>query len=185
MSVKSVCDSCGTTLDKAASFCPSCGSPMKTIENNPAVNTGAAFQPYQQSYQQPYQQQPYGNTAAYNNGFPQNNFGYMNVGIQQNVKSNVPGIIGLLMGILSILLFLFNLLDLPLVLTGLILSIVGLTGKRRKGTAVAGLVCSIIGLLLVGLLFLRMWDITWGFSVDPNELFPDHIDWIIEGIFDF
>lgn len=180
MAVKSVCDSCGKTLDKTASFCPSCGGKMKTIENNPAVNTGAAFQPYQQPYQQ-----PYGNTAAYNNGFPQNNFGYMNAGIQQNVKSNVPGIIGLLMGILSILLFLFNLLDLPLVLTGLILSIVGLTGKRRKGTAVAGLVCSIIGLLLVGLLFWRMWDITWGFSVDPNELFPDHIDWIIEAIFDF
>lgn len=177
MAFKSVCDSCGKTLDKAASFCPSCGSQMKTIEDNPAVNTGAAFQPYQHHI--------YGEGAVYNNGFSQNNYGYMNTGIQQNKKTNVPGIIGMILGILSILLFIFNLLDLPFAVTGIILSIVGLTGKRKKGTAVAGLVCSILGLLLIALLFVRMWDITDGFRYDPNELFPDHIDWIIEAILDF
>ncbi len=56
-------------------------------------------------------------------------------------------IAALVLGILSLIFWLIPLLGLPIVIIGLILSIIGIKDKRKF--AMAALICSIIGLVLV------------------------------------
>lgn len=76
-------------------------------------------------------------------------------GQQQPSEGMGLAIAGMIFGILSIVLCICNLFDFVIVLPGIILSSIALAGHNQgKGMAIAGLVCSIIGFLLSGFIFL-------------------------------
>ena len=66
---------------------------------------------------------------------------------------NGRAVAGLILGILSLALFFFNVLDVPLVVLGIIFSSLGLAaakrGEGRRAMALAGLICSLIAVLVV------------------------------------
>ena len=96
-------------------------------QNN--VNNGAPQQP---GYQQPYQQQPY----------------QQPVYVQQPAKqSNGMGITGFVLALLALLLCWVPVLNWILWILGLIFSIIGMF-KKPKGLAIAGLIISLLGLIV-------------------------------------
>lgn len=95
----------------------------------------------------------------------------MNMGMQQPPqKSGKDGlaIAGMIIGIVSIVLMCFNWVDALIAVVGLILSILGLKSLRRKGMAVAGTICSVVG-LLGSILVLIIYLFVIGKSVDLAE----------------
>lgn len=95
----------------------------------------------------------------------------MNMGMQpQPQKSGKDGlaIAGMIIGIVSIVFMCFNWVDALIAVVGLILSILGLKSLRRRGMAVAGTICSVVGLvgsILVLIIYLFAIDK----SVDLTE----------------
>ncbi|MBQ8513893.1 MAG: DUF4190 domain-containing protein [Ruminococcus sp.] len=86
-----------------------------------------------------------------------NNMGMSRQQAQNNGKDSLA-LVGMIIGIVSILLFCLNWIDIPIAITGLVLSIIGLKSVNKKGMAVAGIICSVLGLLasialLAGILF--------------------------------
>jgi hypothetical protein len=71
-------------------------------------------------------------------------------------QTNGMAVAGLVLGILSIPLCLLNVLDVPIVILGITFSAVAMKRARRgasgAGMALTGLICSIIGALLVALI---------------------------------
>ena len=67
--------------------------------------------------------------------------------------SNGRAVAGLILGILSLALFFFTVLDVPLIVLGIIFSSLGLAaakrGEGRRAMALAGLICSLIAALVV------------------------------------
>lgn len=64
-------------------------------------------------------------------------------------KTNVMGLVGMILGIISILLFFINgWVGLFLAIGGLVLSIIGQKQPEGKGMAIAGMVCSIVTIVL-------------------------------------
>lgn len=64
-------------------------------------------------------------------------------------KTNVMGLVGMILGIISILLFFINgWVGLFLAIGGLVLSIIGQKQPEGKGMAIAGMVCSIVTIAL-------------------------------------
>ena len=150
-------------------------------------NAGQQYYPYQTgSYQQgPYQHGPYQPDGRQNfggQGWPQQPF--QGGGYNQPPYYGRPGgyypqppayrdpykgraIAGLVLGILGVVLFRFNL--------GVILSIVGLAlsvsslknypkGAPERGYAVGGLICSIVGIFLYAIVFLIVFETVLLFS---------------------
>lgn len=70
-------------------------------------------------------------------------------------KTNVMGLVGMILGIISILLFFINgWVGLFLAIGGLVLSIIGQKQPEGKGMAIAGMVCSIVTIALWVILIL-------------------------------
>lgn len=93
---------------------------------------------------------PYRQAPNYNAGqtFPNQPYAPIPGQTQQSGEQGVA-IAGMICGILSMLLCILMIFDLPLALTGLILSISAIAKQDQvNGMAIAGLVCSIIGCLL-------------------------------------
>lgn len=64
-------------------------------------------------------------------------------------KTNVMGLVGMILGFISILLFFINgWVGLFLAIGGLVLSIIGQKQPEGKGMAIAGMVCSIVTIVL-------------------------------------
>ena len=98
------------------------------------------------SWNQPQYQQP---------SVPQWN-GY---GTYQANSGNVLAIAGLVIGIVSILLFCLTWLDALIAITGLVLSCVGLRSVKYKGCAIAGLACSAVGVIVSVIYFIYILSI--------------------------
>ena len=73
---------------------------------------------------------------------------YMPYGGYRATQTNGPGIAGMVLGIISVLIFWFPFIGLPISIVGLVLSSVGMKRIEGKGFAVAGLVLTIIGVIL-------------------------------------
>ena len=118
------CPHCGAQLPDGTAFCTSCGQP--TAQQPSPDQQAFQQQPYQQ---QPYQQQPY--QPVY----------------PQPKQSNGMGITGFVLALLALLLCWVPVLNWILWILGLIFSIIGMF-KKPKGLAIAGLIISLIGLIV-------------------------------------
>jgi hypothetical protein len=65
-------------------------------------------------------------------------------------QTNGPGIAGMVLGIIGVLMFWFPFIGLPVSIVGLVLSSVGMKRIDGKGFAIAGLVLTIIAVVLSG-----------------------------------
>ena len=101
-----------------------------------------------------------GYTPPMNSGNPQGGYvppmnnGYMPPHQYQQQPEKKPSevkgilaIVGMIVGIVSIVLSCLNFIDIPIAIAGLVLSIIGV-GSSKKGCAIAGIVCSAVGLVL-------------------------------------
>ena len=75
---------------------------------------------------------------------------YMPYGGYRATQTNGPGIAGMVLGIIGVLTFWFPFVGLAVSIIGLVLSSVGMKRIDGKGFAVAGLVLTIIGVVLAG-----------------------------------
>ncbi|MGN0584898.1 MAG: hypothetical protein ACI4JD_05520 [Ruminococcus sp.] len=98
------------------------------------------------SWNQPQYQQP---SAPQWNGY----------GAYTSNSGNGLAIAGMVIGIVSILLFCLTWIDALIAVTGLILSCVGLRSVKYKGCAIAGLVCSVVGVIASGFYFIYILSI--------------------------
>ena len=92
-----------------------------------------------------YAQPPYAAQQMYP---PQPQPAYMPYGGYGVSQSNGPGIAGMVLGIIGVVTFWFPFVGLPVSVIGLVLSSVGMKRFTGKGFAVAGLVLTIIGVIL-------------------------------------
>lgn len=122
------CPNCGTQNADDVMFCANCGAKM-----------GAEQAPAQPAYQQPVYQQP-----AYQQPT------YQAPAQPATVPGKGLGITGMVLGIISLVLFCILYISIPCSIVGAILSGVGLKKAKdagmKNGMAVAGLVCSVIAL---------------------------------------
>lgn len=123
---------------------PNVGSQYPTNPSNPQY---PQYPPQSPEYpsQQGYPQQPgYG---AQPGGYPQPGYGYPPA---QPQGGSGFGIASLIFGILSIVLFFLTVLDIVPIALGIILGIIGRGRNRRgRGMALAGIITSVIGLIIV------------------------------------
>ncbi|URN96602.1 MAG: DUF4190 domain-containing protein [Candidatus Pristimantibacillus lignocellulolyticus] len=126
------------------------------------------FQPYQQPQQQSYQQSPpnYNNQQPYNgqdqyygqaqNGNNPNNPLQQQTVIYRSNKTNTKSIIGLIFGILAIIApyigFFFGIAG--IILNAMALKEIARKQEDGKGLAISGLITSIVGTLLYGIIFI-------------------------------
>lgn len=83
---------------------------------------------------------------TYNNNGMGMNTGMSRQQAQSNGKDGLA-LVGMVIGIISVFLVCLNWMDIIIAITGLVLSIIGLKSVNKKGMAIAGIICSVIGLL--------------------------------------
>ena len=151
------CSNCGANIPEDAKACHVCGVPVEQPDFQQSIQEQTAEQqmPQEQSvYQQPVYQPPFYQSAAYSQPIPQ----------KQEVPGKGMAVASLVLGIVSILLCLGFVAFLCGVI-GLILSIVAMNKAKavgmKNGMAVAGLVCSCIGvglmIMIFGLFFIGLF----------------------------
>lgn len=156
MSDISFCPGCGSSVETDSKFCPCCGACLDSGMNSPQsdfsscesdnVDTGYDYGDYD-----------YDDLSAAQNGadYTWQHQTYMNMsmgmGTSPNMQQDSGGgcaIAGLVLGILSIILCCFLWVNVLMAVIGLVLSIAGIRSYRYKGAAVAGIICSICGMLM-------------------------------------
>ena len=149
-----VCQICGTSNPDNAIYCASCGTRLPQ-------NNARAYA--QHTYTAP---AGYTNTAEYNNP---------NARWKASVKPGEPsknwaGITGFIMGILSVVAAPWcSIFALP----GLIISIVGRKSQQR-GLAIAGIITSVIGLLIITLLLIVLaYLFRYGYSYLGEDFYQN------------
>ncbi len=120
------CTNCGAQLQDEAQFCTNCGAQQSAAQQaQPVVEA-------QPVYQQPVYQQPVQSAA------------------QPTVPGKGLGIAGMILGIISLVLFCIFYISIPCSIIGAILGGVGLSKAKavgmKNGMATAGFVCSCIAL---------------------------------------
>ena len=169
------CESCGNFVPDGQSFCSSCGASVaqSAPAAQPAAAQPVATQPvaapaaqpvyqqpvYQQpAYQQPVYQQPVYQQPVYQQGYQQAYQPGPTVIVQQPPiiakpapTGNGPATAGLVFGILTMVFCWTSYFCSIFGLLGLIFSIIGIAKKKApgKGKAIAGLVLTITGSVLV------------------------------------
>ncbi|MBQ4120528.1 MAG: zinc-ribbon domain-containing protein [Clostridia bacterium] len=146
------CIHCGLELISGAKFCNHCGQPVKIEE----PQAQAQPQPQPQSNEQTEYQAPQGNfnpyyTPGFNGAMPP----------QPPLPAFGMGIAGMILGIVSLVIFCAWYLAIPCAVTGLVLSVLSMNKAkaigRKNNMALAGFICSIVALslaLLTGILVL-------------------------------
>ena len=120
------CPNCGTAINPQSTFCPNCGQSVATQQPVPYPQP-AAYYPPQYAYQQPYQQ-------------PQV--------VMMKSPTNGLGTTGFILALLAILVSWVPGLDVLMWLLGLVFSAIGCF-KQPRGLAVAGLVISLLDLIVL------------------------------------
>ena len=167
------CPTCGSQMPDEALNCTNCGTALQDAQ--------AAQQPYQQQSfeQQPYQQQPYQQQPYQQQPYQQQAYQQPKAPLQPTnpadkgkaVASLVCGIIGLLFGTIGSCIscictgatmtagalpsLIVNLIGLAICIVGIVLGVKARNvipdGAEGRSLATAGLVCSIIATVLVGI----------------------------------
>lgn len=158
MSKRSVCTMCGNEVDGEKGFCGICGGKMNVVDvqddfGGPAQSFGnippvTPVNPVSPSGPLP-DNSPF---IAPGPNMPsnQNNMG--------NDANRTAAIAGMVIGIVSVVLCCVPYLSIALGITGLILSVKGMKSTTARGMAIAGLVCSIVGLAL-GVIYSIYWSV--------------------------
>ena len=162
------CIHCGQELIPDAKFCNHCGQPVSVQQPQPQPQVQAQPQPQQQfdpQTQPQYQAQlgynPY--NTGYNGAMPPP----PPMPPQPQPKKSVPGkglgIAGMIVGIASLVYFVVFYISIPAAITSLVLSNISLNKAKEVGMTnkmpVAGIVCSIIALVLSVLFAVLLWEI--------------------------
>ena len=134
--------------------------------------------------------------APVNNGYYMPPYQYPTQQQPRKSAKDVLAIIGLIVGIASIVLCCLNIIDIFIAIAGLVLSIIGIR-SRKKGCGIAGTICSGIGLisaivfLCVGLIGLGIAEEN-GVDIDSyytedydsyGDMYSDMYDDVYEGIY--
>lgn len=142
------------------------------------------------------------NNMPVNNGYipPAGAYGmpyqYQQQPMSQGGGKKAVAIIGMIVGIVSIVLCCLNIIDIFIAVAGLILSIIGVKGSKR-GCAIAGIICSGIGLLsavtvlIIGLAGISMaedagvdFDSYYTEDYDSfGDMYDDMYDDVYDGIY--
>ena len=136
------CAKCGNQLDDQAVICPRCGCPTGNFNNY-------NFQNHQTN-----------NTANVNNTVNMNN----TAPVQTPTRTNVFGIISLILGILSMIFIWFTgYFGFLLSAGGIALGIVGITRKNTsRGMAITGLVLSAVSIAIfffIAIIIAAVWSV--------------------------
>ncbi len=144
------CESCGSPVPDGQSFCPNCGAPV-TQAAPAAQPVQPVSQPvYQQPVAQPVYQQPVYQVQPVVMSAPE----------QPVRKTNGFGIAGLILGILTLVTCWIPIVPLFFGFFGLILCIIGLCMKNAgKGQAIAGLVMTLIGVVIGVVMILFLYGV--------------------------
>lgn len=86
-------------------------------------------------------------------GYPQPGYGYPGMPMPQQDQGGGFAIAGLILGIIAIPAAIVTICDTPFIVLGIIFSILGRRSLSKRGMATAGLICSIIGLVLAIIIF--------------------------------
>ena len=160
------CTNCGNYNLEDAQVCVVCGTPLTAKQAPPTGEEygqgqtpdyqQSNYQPYnpQQSYGQSGGQQPYGQ-AQYGqqpySGVPYGQSPYVVRRVGGYFPGKGAGVASLVMGIVSLVLFCIPFLGVLLGIPGVITGIIGIRKANKAnakcGMAIAGLICSAIGLL--------------------------------------
>lgn len=172
------CENCGTQLGDGVRFCPNCGAQVAQSARQAQTDTQAAAQTAQPETTAQAAVTPAANTAEKTVGMQEPLHATV-VTQTPTPKTNGFAVAGFVLGICSILfgwLCCFNITS----VLGLVFSIIGLCqigGKKGsgKGLAVAGLVLSILSiLLLVGFgLFTQAFEVYFSPNGDSYRIYDD------------
>ena len=159
------CESCGSFISDGEVFCSNCGSPAPKTAASATPAATPAPQAIVQPIPQPVYQQPLYQAPTYQQPVQMVQPVYQPVyqqpviitPIDNRKRVNGAATAGLILGIVNVCISwlpLFN--TLPAIL-GLVFSIVGLSKKDAggKGRAIAGLIMSSVGLLIVVLIIIE------------------------------
>ncbi len=141
------CKNCGSQINEGASFCNNCGTPVKNQNNTATQQSTPVQQPVNQvNNVPPVQQQipPMNNNQSY--GYQQPN----NMPPANEKKPIGLAVASMVLGICSLIFYCIWFIALPTAIIGVILSILSLKNPQNggRGMAIAGLVTSIIALVL-------------------------------------
>lgn len=136
------CSNCGSPLPPNANACPVCGHPCSDLYQN---------NNYQQQY---YDDTSYRNQPLYAQpGTRQPDYGPQYVVIHESIpRSNRPGNVGFVLGLLGMILCWIPVVGGILLLLGFIFSMIGVF-RVPKGKAIAGLVLSAVGIFTLIILY--------------------------------
>lgn len=148
------CPKCGTSMEGSKNCCPCCGT---TVNESQGIHNSQLISPPQQNTNgiPPYNQNQFGQQ----NGpfmqqpqfgqMPPNPLQYENYNQYQKNDGVYQGcaVTGMILGILSIIMCCTFWFDIILGIAGLVLSIIGLKSKQGQGFSIAGICCSIAGML--------------------------------------
>ena len=146
---------CGNEVNGEKGFCGICGGKMNVVDvqddfgsqaqsfgNIPPVTPATPVNPLPDN--SPFSSPAYNTPPTnYNNG---------------NDPNRTAAIAGMVIGIVSVVLCCVPYLSIALGITGLILSVKGMKSTTARGMAIAGLVCSIVGLAL-GIIYSIYWSV--------------------------
>ena len=147
------CPKCGASIEGNKSCCPCCGTAINESQN---VHNSQPVPPPQQNANgiPPYQQNQFGQQAPFTQQppfgqIPPQPLQYENYNQYQKNDSVYQGcaVTGMILGILSIIMCCTFWFDILIGIAGLVLSIVGLKSKQGQGFSIAGICCSIAGIL--------------------------------------
>ena len=157
------CVSCGSFINNGEAFCSNCGSPTPkaAAPATPvaAPATQAIVQPITRPYVQPVTQQTYQQPVQMVQPIYQPVYQQPVIITPLDNRKRVNGAAtaGLILGIINVCISWIPLLNALPAILGLIFSIVGLSKKDAggKGRAIAGLIMSGVGLLIVVLIIIE------------------------------
>ena len=210
------CPECGNRIDSAEAAAPAGTSDTQDAYiNEPAPKAAEPFSrnippvppanpaPMNGGYVPPVQNAPVNGgyvppmqNAPVNNGYYMPPYQYPTQQQPRKSAKDVLAIIGLIVGIASIVLCCLNIIDIFIAIAGLVLSIIGIR-SRKKGCGIAGTICSGIGLisaivfLCVGLIGLGIAEEN-GVDIDSyytedydsyGDMYSDMYDDVYEGIY--
>lgn len=135
------CGKCGSFISDGQSFCGKCGA--QVLVSTPQTITDPSLdQPIQPFIQNQVNSQPAFQQTGYQQTINQ-------MSVDQQPKSKALSVAGMVIGIVSIVLFWIPYFNVLIAITGAVLSIVGIVKKNSaKIGAIVGLCCALFGFLL-------------------------------------
>ena len=153
------CTNCGNYNPEEAKTCSACGTPIGTTNGATQENATSGYQPYN----------------------PQQNYGQTSCAPQQNshpteIPGKGAGVASLVLGIVSLVLFCVYFFSIPAGIAGIITGCISVSKAKavgaKSGMGVAGIVCSVIGMLIAILVIVAAAGVFVSRFGEVFETFP-------------